>query len=169
MYAGQWIPNDHGHGKDIGTGPQMSPEDMILQAATHMQTANHDFSMDGSMGAAMAHHHHIPYQQQQHAMARHPLPAEQYSAANASFTEGDSQMLDRDDNEDGDSMSGPIGTGKPAATRSSANNELEMRQLFTANRHRNLQDVAGELHGNERGPNSERTRQVFAMLWYAYG
>ncbi|OAQ63516.1 SAK1 protein [Pochonia chlamydosporia 170] len=165
MYAGQWIPNDHGHGKDIGTGPQMSPEDMILQAATHMQTANHDFSMDGSMGAAMAHHHHIPYQQQQHAMARHPLPAEQYSAANASFTEGDSQMLDRDDNEDGDSMSGPIGTGKPAATRSSANNELEMRQLFTANRHRNLQDVAGELHGNERGPNSERTRQVFAMLW----
>ncbi|KAG8413221.1 hypothetical protein J3458_012809 [Metarhizium acridum] len=167
MYAGQWIPNDHGHGKDMGPGPQMSPEDMILQAATHMQTANHDFSMDGSMGAGMAHphHHHIPYQQQQHTMTRHPLPAEQYVAANASFTEGESQMLDRDDNEDGDSMSGPVGAAKPAATRSSANNELEMRQLFTANRHRKLQDVAGELHGNERGPNSERTRQVFAMLW----
>ncbi|TWU77530.1 hypothetical protein ED733_007393 [Metarhizium rileyi] len=165
MYAGQWIPNDHGHGKDMGPGPHLSPEDMILQAATHMQTGNHDFSMDGSMGAAMAHHHQISYHQQQHAMARHPLPAEQYAAANASFTEGDSQMLDRDDNEDGDSMSGPVGALKPAATRSSANNELEMRQLFTANRHRNLQEVAGELHGNERGPNSERTRQVFAMLW----
>ncbi|KAF5126112.1 Transcriptional regulator RFX1 [Metarhizium anisopliae] len=167
MYAGQWIPNDHGHGKDMGPGPQMSPEDMILQAATHMQTANHEFSMDGSMGAGMAHphHHHIPYQQQQHTMTRHPLPAEQYVAVNASFTEGDSQMLDRDDNEDGDSMTGPAGAAKPAATRSSANNELEMRQLFTANRHRKLQDVAGELHGNERGPNSERTRQVFAMLW----
>jgi regulatory factor X len=171
MYAGQWMPNDHGHGKDMGHGPQMSPEDMILQAATHMQTANHDFSMDGSMGAAMAHHHHMPYQQQQQqrAMARHPLPAEQYAAANASFTEGDSQMLDRDDNDDGDSMSGPIGAAKTTGTRSSANNELEMRQLFTANRSRNLQDVASELHGNERGPNSERTRQVFAMLWYACG
>lgn len=76
-------------------------------------------------------------------------------------------MLDRDDNEDGDSISGPVGAAKPTSARSSANNELEMRQLFTANRHRHLQDVAGELHGNERGPNSERTRQVFAMLWYA--
>lgn len=164
MYAGQWMHNDHGHGKDMAQAPQMSPEDMILQAATHMQTG-HDFGMDGSMGAAMAHHHHMAYQQQQqqqHAMGRHPLPADQY-AANASFTDGDSQMLDRDDNEDGDSMN--MGMAKPATTRSSANNELEMRQLFTANRHRNLQDVAGELHGNERGPNSERTRQVFAMLW----
>ncbi|GAB0136814.1 hypothetical protein EsDP_00005102 [Epichloe bromicola] len=185
MYAGQWIPNDHGHGKDMGTAPQMTPEDMIIQAATHMQTGNHDFAVDASMGAAMGHHHHISYQQQQqhqhqhhnqhqhqhqhqhqqHVMNRHPLPADQYAAANASFTEGDSQMLDRDDNEDGDSISGPVGAAKPTSTRSSANNELEMRQLFTANRHRHLQDVAGELHGNERGPNSERTRQVFAMLW----
>ena len=164
MYAGQWIPNDHGHAKDMASAPQMSPEDMILQAASHMQTSGHEFPMDNSMGAAMAHHHHITYQQQQ-AMSRHPLPADQY-VGNASFTEGDSQMMDRDENEDGDSMSGPAGVGKPGATRSSANNELEMRQLFTANRHRDLQDVAGELHGNERGPNSERTRQVFAMLWY---
>ncbi|KAK2590928.1 hypothetical protein QQS21_011389 [Conoideocrella luteorostrata] len=166
MYAGQWISNDHAHAKDIAQAQQMSPEDMIIHAATHMQTANHDFSMDASLGTAMGHHHHIQYQQQQqqHAMSRHPLPADQYAAASANFT-GDSQMLDRDDNEDGDSIHGPVGAAKPATARSSANNELEMRQLFTANRHRHLQDVAGELHGNERGPNSERTRQVFAMLW----
>ncbi|KAG5929572.1 hypothetical protein E4U42_005387 [Claviceps africana] len=195
MYAGQWISNDHAHGKDIGSAPQMSPEDMIIQAATHMQTGSHDFAVDASMGAAMSHHHHMSYhhhqqhhqqqqqhqhqhhqqhqqhqqqqhqQQQHHIMSRHPLPSDQYAAASASFTEGESQMLDRDENEDCDSMSGPVGTAKPTATRSSANNELEMRQLFTVNRHRTLQDVAGELHGNERGPNSERTRQVFAMLW----
>lgn len=127
-----------------------------------MQSSNHDFSMDGSMGAPMS--HHMQYQQH-HSIARHPLPAEQYNAG-ASFTEGDSQMLDREENEDGDSMNGTAGTIK-AGTRSSANNELEMRHLFNANRHRNLQEVARELHGNERGPNSERTRQVFAMLWYA--
>lgn len=131
MYAGQWMASDHAHAKP----PHMSPEDIILHAAaSHMQSANPDFAMDGSMAAAsMAH----------------------------------AQMLDRDDNEDGDSMVGHLGAPRPVASRSSANNELEMRQLFGANRHRNLQDVAGELHGNERGPNSERTRQVFAMLWYA--
>ncbi|RFU79714.1 winged helix-turn-helix transcription repressor dna-binding [Trichoderma arundinaceum] len=161
LYAGQWIPSEHhSHPKDMGAAPQMSPEDMILQAATHMQSSSHDFSMDASMGGPMA--HHMQYQQH-HTITRHPLPAEQY-AANASFTEGESQMLDREENEDGDSMTGAAGAIK-AATRSSANNELEMRHLFGANRHRSLQDVARELHGNERGPNSERTRQVFAMLW----
>ncbi|KAM4056011.1 RFX DNA-binding domain-containing protein [Hirsutella rhossiliensis] len=164
MYAGQWITSDHAHAKP----PHMTPEDIILHATSHMQSANPDFPMDGPMAAASMAHAHMPYQQQQqqqqHPMARHPLPTEQY-AGNASFAESDSQMLDRDDNEDGDSMVGHLGAPRPAASRSSANNELEMRQLFSANRHRNLQDVAGELHGNERGPNSERTRQVFAMLW----
>ncbi|GFP55178.1 transcriptional regulator RFX1 [Trichoderma asperellum] len=161
LYTNQWIPSEHhNHPKDMTATPQMSPEDMILQAATHMQSSNHDFSMDGSMGAPMS--HHMQYQQH-HSIARHPLPAEQYNAG-ASFTEGDSQMLDREENEDGDSMNGTTSTIK-AGTRSSANNELEMRHLFNANRHRNLQEVARELHGNERGPNSERTRQVFAMLW----
>lgn len=151
--------NEHSHGKEM-SAPQMSPEDMILQAATHMQSANHEFAMDGSMAAHM---HHMAYQHQHaHGMARHPLPADQFGTT-ASFTDGDSQMLDRDENDDGDSMALASGIPKPA--RSSANNELEMRQLFSANRHRGLQEVAGELHGNERGPNSERTRQVFAMLW----
>ncbi|KAM3456451.1 hypothetical protein MY3296_001730 [Beauveria thailandica] len=159
MYAGQWMHNEHPHAKEM-SAPQMSPEDMILQAATHMQSASHEFAMDGSMAAHM---HHMAYQHQHpHGMPRHPLPADQFGP-NASFTEGDSHMLDRDDGDDGDSMALATGVSKPA--RSSANNELEMRQLFSANRHRGLQDVASELHGNERGPNSERTRQVFAMLW----
>ena len=44
---------------------------------------------------------------------------------------------------------------------------LKQRRMepLQANQSRTLQDVAVELHGNERGPNSERTRQVFAMLW----
>lgn len=163
LYGGQWVHPGHGHPKDMGQGHQLSPEDMILQAATHMQSANHDFGMDNGMSAPMG--HHMQYEQHHH-LARHPLPADQY-AGNASFTEGDSQMLDRDDNEEGDSLVSVNGTTK-APTRSSANNELEMRQLFGSNKHRSLQDVAGELHGNERGPNSERTRQVFAMLWYVY-
>lgn len=160
--AGQWIASEHAHAKDLGSAPQLSPEAMMLHATTHLQSANHDFAMAHPHAAAMS------FQQQQpppHAMARHPLPTEQFAAGNASFTDADSQMLDRDDNDDGDSMTGAVGASRPVASRSSANNELEMRQLFGANRHRSLQEVARELHGNERGPNSERTRQVFAMLW----
>lgn len=171
MYPGQWMSSEHAHAqahahahshsKDMGVS-QLSPEDMILQAASHMQGTGQDFSMDTSMSAPMG--HPMSYQQK-HPMQRHPLPAEY--TQNASFTEG-SQMMDRDENgEVGARAAG--GAAKPASTRSSANNELEMRQLFSAHRHRTLQEVAGELHGNERGPNSERTRQVFAMLWYAVG
>ncbi|CAG9999895.1 unnamed protein product [Clonostachys byssicola] len=160
MYAGQWM-DASAHQKALGAPPQMTPEDMILHAATHMQAAGHDFSVNAAMSAHMGHHN--PFQQHDN-ISRHPLPAEQFGP-NASFTEADSQMLDREDNEEGDPMAALVGAPKPTGSKSSANNELEMRQLFGANRHRSLQDVASELHGNERGPNSERARQVFAMLW----
>ncbi|CAG7558612.1 unnamed protein product [Fusarium equiseti] len=165
MYSGQWLPDEHaaqmlahthGHVKDMGAA-QMSTDEMLMQAATHMQ-GNQDFPMNASMG-----HHPLQYQQRQPTQ-RHPLPAEQYGN-NASFTEGDSQLAERDENDEGDSLMSMVGAPRATTTRSSANNELEMRQLFAANRHRALNEVAQELHGNERGPNSERTRQVFAMLW----
>ncbi|KAL4728442.1 hypothetical protein ACLX1H_005187 [Fusarium chlamydosporum] len=165
MYSGQWLPSEHaqmhphhGHVKDM-SAQQMSPDEMLMQAATHLQ-AGQEFTLDASMSAPMGH----PMQYQRHHTPRHPLPAEQYSN-NASFTEGESQMMERDENDDGDSLMAMVGAQKPTSTRSSANNEMEMRPLFSHNKHRTLCDVAGELHGNERGPNSERTRQVFAMLW----
>jgi regulatory factor X, other len=137
----------------------MSPETMILQAASQMQGG--ELSVDQSIASSAAVTHPMAYDQHPE-MASHGLSAETY-IGNASFTEGDSQMIDRgDDNEEGDSV-----VGAQKGSRSSANNELEMRQLFRANKHRTLQEIAMELHGNERGPNSERTRQVFAMLWYA--
>ncbi|PHH64920.1 hypothetical protein CDD81_3777 [Ophiocordyceps australis] len=134
-----------------------------------------------SQHSHIQHHHHQQQQQQrqqqqqqqqqQHrqkqvAGTRHPLPNEQhFTAANASFTDGDIHMMDRDEEGDAESVMGALNASRPTTSRSSANNELEMKQLFRANEHRDLQDVAQELHGNERGPNSERTRQVFAMLW----
>jgi regulatory factor X, other len=152
--------NNEQASKDISFTSQMSAEDIRMQAAASQLQVSRDFSMGGSMNGPTAMAHGLSYQQQS-AMSRHPLPAATY-VSNASFTDPDSQMLDREDNEDGDSVAG---VPKPASSRSSANNELEMRQLFNANRHRSLPEIAGELHGNDRGPNSERTRQVFAMLW----
>ncbi|KAF4455247.1 hypothetical protein F53441_2397 [Fusarium austroafricanum] len=111
------------------------------------------------------HQQHQQHQQPKHPLQRHPLPGEQQQYGNLSFTEGDSQMMERDDNDEGDAHAGMVGAPKSTSNRSSANNEMEMRQLFKQNEHRSLGEVATELHGNERGPHSERTRQVFAMLW----
>ncbi|WQF79950.1 Putative RFX-like DNA-binding protein [Colletotrichum destructivum] len=163
LYSAQWVNNDQRQQRSLAPASRITPEEMMLHAAaTQMQNAR-EYSMPPGMGASMsqssAHMSHS-MQFQQHPMPRHPLPSESF--ANTSFTD-DSQMIDRD--EDGDSLAGVMGMQKSGSARSSANNELEMRHLFNANKHRGLQDVAGELHGNERGPNSERTRQVFAMLW----
>ncbi|CAM1508483.1 Fc.00g053310.m01.CDS01 [Cosmosporella sp. VM-42] len=161
MYSVQWMAANQAATKQEMSSSQMSPEAMIIQAATHMQATGQEYSMDGSMGAPM--NHNMGYQQK-HPMARHPLPQDQY---NASF-EDSSQMLERSNSQDSGPMVGISELPRTGSTRSSANNELEMRQLFQANRHRNLQEIAGELHGNERGPNSERNRQMFAMIWISH-
>ncbi|KAJ9142544.1 Transcriptional regulator RFX1 [Coniochaeta hoffmannii] len=163
VYSQQWLANQHNHPqpRELAIAPappthDISPESMILQAASHLQNVR-DFSVEAPDNASL---HNASFQRASN-LSRHSVSADSFNG-NASFAD-DSQMLDRDGDE-ADSFVGAPGNVKPQ-NKSSANNELEMRQLFTAHKHRTLQDVAEELHGNERGPNSERTRQVFAMLW----
>jgi regulatory factor X, other len=157
-FPDQWAANGHHQPRDMAMAAHPMPADDIMlrppQQMHPVQPFPMDASMQSSVGPAM------PYAQ--HPGMHHGLPADSFGAS-ASFTE-DSQMIDRDDNDEGDSLPGGAPHPKPT-NKTSANNELEMRALFKANRSRSLQDVAAELHGNERGPNSERTRQVFAMLW----
>lgn len=154
VYQSQWIPNDHARTRELGhPTAQMTQDDMVL-AASQLHTSR-EFAMDSQMPNVQYHG--------SHSMSRQSLSADSF-AGNSSFVE-DSQMVDHDGNNDHGSYVGMASHSK-GGSRSSANNEVEMRQLYIANRHRDLQDVAEELHGNERGPNSERTRQVFAMLWY---
>lgn len=160
VYSTQWVPNDQNQQqRDLAPATHdMSAEALILHAASHLQDGR-EFSMEAPVNTSLQ---SASFHQNQ-SLSRQSVSAESFGG-NGSFAE-DSQMLDRDGNEDGDSFAGMPGNLK-SGSRSSANNELEMRQLFVSNQHRNLVDVAEELHGNERGPNSERTRQVFAMLWY---
>jgi regulatory factor X, other len=69
------------------------------------------------------------------------------------------------DGQDGNSMAAVVGAPKQTSARSSANNEIEMRQLFHNNRDRTLDDVAREIQSSDHGPNYERSRQLFGMLW----
>ncbi|KAI0403669.1 RFX DNA-binding domain-containing protein [Xylaria palmicola] len=163
----QWHTNGHGgmtHSKNLSAvahqiGHQMAGDEM-LRPTTQLTLHQHQhFAMESGIqqpaGPA------LPYTHQ--PSLQHGLSADSY---NANFTDGDSQIMERDDPEESDMMEPPPRAGKKSgSSRASANNEVEMRQLYQANRHRRLDEVAKELHGNERGPNSERARQVFAMLW----
>lgn len=54
---------------------------------------------------------------------------------------------------------------KKKGSASSLANDIELRRLFRENEGRSLKDVATQVLANERGPKSEKTKQIFAMLW----
>jgi len=144
---------------------QMTPEDMVIHSASQLQNPR-DYDIDPALGGAP--HHGLPYPhevQYKPENGRQSLPVEY----GPSYNEADSQLLEgrSDEQDDVDSLVGASGPAKKTS-KSSAANELEMRQLFQSNKHRSLPEVASELQGNERGPQSERQRQVFAMLWYVF-
>lgn len=55
---------------------------------------------------------------------------------------------------------------KKKGSASSIANDLELRKLFRENVGRSLKEVAAQVLSNERGPRSEKNKQIFAMLWY---
>ncbi|KAE8446135.1 hypothetical protein EG329_012506 [Mollisiaceae sp. DMI_Dod_QoI] len=158
----QWYQQNVHAEQRFGTmNHQMTPEDMVIHSASQLQNPR-DY-IDPALGGVP--HHPLTYvQEDQYKMenGRQSLPVDVYGT---NYGEVDSQALERSDEQDDvDSVVGASGPTKKAS-KSSAANELEMRQLFQANKHRSLPEIATELHGNERGPSSERQRQVFAMLW----
>ncbi|KAI0550815.1 RFX DNA-binding domain-containing protein [Xylaria curta] len=159
----QWHSNGHGVMTHSVVGHQMAQQQMNQQMTSDMlrpipsQIMPQSFGMDTPLhqvvDPAMPYTHHP-----------HNLPADSFNPG-TSITDGDSQIMERDDESDIITEIRRAPGKKTGGNRTAANNEREMRQLYNASKHRQLADVAKELHGNERGPNSERARQVFAMLW----
>lgn len=54
-------------------------------------------------------------------------------------------------------------SGGAAATQS---NERELREALDLNVHRSLKDIAKEVSDSERTSRAEKTKQLFAMVWY---
>lgn len=55
---------------------------------------------------------------------------------------------------------------KRKATAVTATNDKELREMLAKNEGRPLRDVAHEVIQKERTPMAEKTKQLFAMLWY---
>ncbi|KAL8655432.1 MAG: hypothetical protein Q9226_003055 [Calogaya cf. arnoldii] len=60
---------------------------------------------------------------------------------------------------------GTTDSRKKKGSASSIANDLELKKLFVENKGRPLEEVAAQVIANERGPKSEKTKQIFAMLW----
>lgn len=134
-----------------------------MHSASQLQNPR-EYDIDPALGGGP--HNALPYPTQSYFKPELSRQSMAGDLTGMNYGEGDSQMLETrsDEQDDVDSVAGVNGPAKKPS-KSSAANELEMRQLFQANKHRSLPDIALELHGNERGPQSERQRQVFAMLW----
>ncbi|PSR79199.1 hypothetical protein BD289DRAFT_442849 [Coniella lustricola] len=169
--AAAWLAQQqqqNGQLRSIAPAPRPTSPEYILTNGMSVHQAR-DLSVDAAVSSGIgaqfrfqqAPQHMLQQQQSQPHMARQSLPTE-YMPMNGHPGLG-TKLVDRNDSPAQDSGL-DIG-GAPARSRSNTNNDQEMRELFTRNSHRALQDVAKELHGNERGPSSERSRQLFAMLW----
>ncbi|KAH8598005.1 RFX DNA-binding domain-containing protein [Bisporella sp. PMI_857] len=156
----QWYNNGTAHQRFGSINNQMSPEDMVMHSASQLQNPQH-YDIDPSLGAEQ--HHGLPYPPEPQYKLESGGPPGSNEHYGGSYVDGDSNLLEGR-SEEQDEVESAAGPAKKAS-KSSAANELEMRQLFQSNKHRSLPEVAMELHGNERGPQSERQRQVFAMLW----
>ncbi|RKF71618.1 Transcriptional regulator RFX1 [Golovinomyces cichoracearum] len=162
----QWYEqNAHATQRFGGLSHQMTPEEIFIQSASHVQNTR-EFDIDPSLGNTQHGGNPQTFQQESaygRDTNRQSVPTELYGA---SYGEVDIKISEgrSDEQDEVESVAGVNGPVKKLS-KSSAANELEMRQLFQANKNRSLPDVAAELHGNERGPQSERQRQVFAMLW----
>ena len=93
------------------------------------------------------------------AMQRPPL--NQYHSY-----DGDSQGFEHANGEQVIGDNGATDGRKKKGSASSIANDIELKKLFRENVGRSLKDVAAQVLANERGPRSEKTKQIFAMLWW---
>jgi regulatory factor X len=139
---------------------------MILHSAQHL-TNPHGFAIDPALNGPA--NQSLPvYSAEGTVGSRHDIspPPVDYSGF-----ELDSQMLDAGfDEQDQDQDAGAgAANGKPSkkGTNPDVANDIELRRLHQENRHRSLEDIGNQLRKDEGEPWSEKTRQIFAMSWYA--
>lgn len=137
---------------------------MVARAKQQLINPNQNFAIDPSLqdqsnqGRAISADYPLVYNQ-----ALVSAPMGQYH----SFDGKENQPLENV-NEEQPLDDAATGEGrKKKGSASSIANDLELRRLFRENQGRSLKDVAAQVLANERGPRSEKTKQIFAMLWYS--
>ena len=58
------------------------------------------------------------------------------------------------------------GDKRKKGSASSQANDIELRRLYRENQGRDLHEVALQVIRDDKGPKSEKSKQIFGMLWY---
>lgn len=139
-----------------------TPEEMVARAKQQLINPTQNFAIDPSLQDQT--------NQERALSAEYPLNGNQALASTSmgqyhSFDRNEQQPLENV-NEEQPQDDTATGEGrKKKGSASSIANDLELRRLFRENQGRSLKDVAAQVLANERGPRSEKTKQIFAMLW----
>lgn len=154
----QLFPTQHAQMQPVS----YTPEEMVARAKQQLINPNQNFAIDPSLQDQT--------NQARAFSAEYPLNGNQVLASVSmgqyhSFDGKENQPLENV-NEEQPQDDTTIGEGKKKkGSASSIANDLELRRLFRENQGRSLKDVAAQVLANERGPRSEKTKQIFAMLW----
>ncbi len=140
---------------------QYTPEEMITRSEQQLTNPNTNYAIDPSLqhhsthGRALS----VDHSFSENLTTGRP-PMTQYNSFNGQEIQSLEGMMDeaQDDPTAGEGK-------KKKGSASSIANDLELRRLFRENQGRSLKDVAAQVLANERGPKSEKTKQIFAMLW----
>ena len=142
---------------------QYTPEEVITQNHHQFSNPQNGYDIDPSLQNNIDHRRSMSLETSHGAStaaARPPLVHHQsYDATGQQPFQhlNDDQVQDDTGTEQGKKKKG---------SASSAANDAELRRLFNEHRGRPLKEVAGDVLVHERGPKSEKTKQIFAMLWY---
>ncbi|KAI4206084.1 MAG: hypothetical protein LQ348_001084 [Seirophora lacunosa] len=160
------------HGTPVQRGPsqpyQYTAEEMITRSEQQLTNPNLAYTFEPSLGRPGEH----PGNTYTHERGTRPRqdanidPAIQRPSLYPHHSyEGDSYAFEHVNGEQGIGDNGPSDGRKKKGNASSIANDLELKKLFRDNAGRSLKEVAAQILANERGPRSEKTKQIFAMLW----
>ncbi|KAL8643251.1 MAG: hypothetical protein Q9228_000145 [Teloschistes exilis] len=167
-------PTDSAQGLPIPNFPnhafQYSSEELIPQSQSHLASPDQGFMFD----ASLEQHPDLSenaYRHDQNASLGYTQDNGQTGQTQPqvhphhSYDERMNQALDHASGEHNVDDTGTTDGKKKKGSASSIANDLELRKLFRENVGRSLKEVAAQVLSNERGPRSEKNKQIFAMLW----
>ncbi|KAL9602598.1 MAG: hypothetical protein Q9219_001742 [cf. Caloplaca sp. 3 TL-2023] len=158
-------PSQHALGQQL----QYTPEEMITRSERQLVDPERGFNFvpPGRENVEPSPRDAYPYERRislEHNTNIDPTiqrpPLSQYRSY-----EGDSQGFEQRNGEQSMGDNGAADGRRKKGSASSIANDIELKKLFRENAGRSLKEVAAQVLANERGPRSEKTKQIFAMLW----
>ena len=138
----------------------VSPEEMISRSECQLKNPDQNPKVDGS------YHPDDPHSRAMSVDTAYSGNQDTFPVhLTHSYTHDGQSAHDLASMNDKGQQNEPARVKKPKGGASNVANEQELRRLFREHCHRDLRDVAISVLANERGPKSEKTKQIFAMNW----